>query len=116
MSTQPTRTLETFPNPNPERSYAIRFECPEFTCLCPKTGQPDFATLTISYVPDKSCVELKSLKLYLWSYRNDGAFHEAVTNKILDDLVAATKPREMTVEGDFFVRGGIRTVVEAHYP
>jgi 7-cyano-7-deazaguanine reductase len=116
MSTQPTRTLETFPNPNPERSYAIRFECPEFTCLCPKTGQPDFATLTISYVPDKSCVELKSLKLYLWSYRNDGAFHEAVTNRILDDLVAATKPREMTVEGDFFVRGGIRTVVEAHYP
>jgi len=116
MTTQPTRALETFPNPNPERRYEVRFECPEFTCLCPKTGQPDFATLRIRYVPDRLCVELKSLKLYLWSYRNEGAFHEAVTNKILDDLVAATKPRELVVEGDFYVRGGIRTVVEARYP
>ena len=116
MTTQPTRALETFQNPNPERSYEIRFECPEFTCLCPKTGQPDFATLRIRYVPDRLCVELKSLKLYLWSYRNEGAFHEAVTNKILDDLVLATKPREMVVEGDFLVRGGIRTVVEVRYP
>ncbi|HTF91056.1 MAG TPA: preQ(1) synthase [Planctomycetota bacterium] len=116
MTTQPSRQLETFENPNPERSYEIRFECPEFTCLCPKTGQPDFATIRIRYVPDRLCVELKSLKLYLWSYRNEGAFHEAVTNKILDDLVAATKPREMSVEGDFLVRGGIHTVVEVRYP
>ena len=116
MSNQPTRALETFPNPNPERRYEVRFECPEFTCLCPKTGQPDFATLRIRYVPDRLCVELKSLKLYLWSYRNEGAFHEAVTNRILDDLVAATQPRELVVEGDFYVRGGIRTVVEARYP
>ena len=116
MTTQPSRQLETFPNPNPARSYEIRFDCPEFTCLCPKTGQPDFATLRIRYVPDQVCVELKSLKLYLWSYRNEGAFHEAVTNKILDDLVAATLPREMVVEGDFLVRGGIHTVVEVRYP
>ena len=113
MSTQPSKELETFPNPKPERDYEIRFDCPEFTCLCPKTGQPDFATIRIRYTPDALCVELKSLKLYLWSYRNEGAFHEAVTNKILDDLVAATKPRKMVVEGDFWVRGGIRTVVEA---
>lgn len=116
MTTQPTRVLETFPNPNPGRRYEVRFECPEFTCLCPKTGQPDFATLRIRYVPDRQCVELKSLKLYLWSYRNEGAFHEAVTNKILDDLVAATQPRELEVEGDFYVRGGIRTQVVARYP
>lgn len=113
MSTQPSKSLETFPNPKPERDYEIRMDCPEFTCVCPKTGQPDFATIRICYIPDQICVELKSLKLYLWSYRDEGAFHEAVTNKILDDLVAATQPRKMTVEADFYVRGGIRTVVEA---
>ena len=115
MPSQPSKNLETFPNPNPDRNYTIHFECPEFTCLCPKTGQPDFATIRIEYVPDKLCVELKSLKLYLWSYRNEGAFHEAVTNKILDDLVKATKPRNMKVIGDFFVRGGIHTVVTAEF-
>jgi len=115
MPAQPSRSLETFHNPQSERDYEIAFDCPEFTCLCPKTGQPDFATIRIRYVPDKTCVELKSLKLYLWSYRNEGAFHEAVTNQILDDLVAATKPRWMSVEGDFFVRGGIHTVVRAAY-
>ena len=113
MPSQPSKSLETFPNPKPERDYEIRFNCPEFTCVCPKTGQPDFATIRISYVPDQTCVELKSLKLYLWSYRDEGAFHEAVTNKILDDLVAATSPRRMTIEGDFWVRGGIGTVVVA---
>ena len=97
MTTRPTKTLETFPNPNPERDYEIRFDCPEFTCLCPKTGQPDFAIIHVDYVPDALCVELKSWKLYLWSYRNEGAFHEAVTNQILDDLVAATRPRRMRV-------------------
>jgi 7-cyano-7-deazaguanine reductase len=112
----PAPILESFPNPRPGRSYEIRFECPEFTCLCPKTGQPDFATIRIRYVPDARCVELKSLKLYLWSYRDRGAFHEAVTNQILDDLVATVAPRSMTVEGDFYVRGGIRTVVEARHP
>lgn len=116
MSTQPSRALETFPNPAPQRDYEILFEAPEFTCLCPKTGQPDFATITIRYVPDALCVELKSLKLYLWSYRDEGAFHEAVTNRILDDLVAAAAPRAMTVEADFFIRGGIHTVVEASHP
>jgi len=116
MSTRPTRELEHFPNPNPGRDYEIRFECPEFTCLCPKTGQPDFATIRIRYVPDELCVELKSLKLYLWSFRDEGAFHEAVTNRILDDLVALLAPRRMTVEGDFMVRGGIHTVVEASHP
>ncbi len=116
MPSQPNRDLETFPNPNPERDYEIRFECPEFTCLCPKTGQPDFATISIRYVPGDTCVELKSLKMYLWSYRDEGAFHEAVTNKILDDLVAATNPRKMTVEGDFWVRGGIHTIVEVQHP
>lgn len=115
MPTQPSRELETFPNPNPERDYEIRMECPEFTCVCPRTGQPDFATIRIRYVPDKLCVELKSVKLYLWSYRNEGAFHEAVTNQILDDLVKATRPRCMTVEGDFTIRGGIHTVVTASY-
>lgn len=112
MSTKPSKELETFPNPKPERNYEIRFECPEFTCVCPKTGQPDFATIRIKYTPDQLCVELKSLKLYLWSFRDEGAFHEAVTNRILDDLVAAVSPRKMTVEGDFYVRGGIHTVVE----
>jgi len=115
MSTQPTKQLETFPNPKPERDYLIRFECPEFTCVCPKTGQPDFATIRIRYVPDELCVELKSLKLYLWSFRDVGAFHEAVTNRILDDLVSAIAPRELTVEGDFMVRGGIHTVVEVSH-
>ena len=115
MTTRPTKTLDTFPNPRPGRDYAILFDCPEFTCLCPMTGQPDFATITIEYVPDARCVELKSLKLYLWSYRDEGAFHEAVTNQILDDLVAAIAPRSMTVEGDFMVRGGIHTVVRVRH-
>ncbi len=107
--------LEIFPNPNPERDYRIEMTCPEFTCLCPKTGQPDFATIHIAYVPDRSCIELKSLKLYLWNFRGQGAFHEAVTNRILDDLVAAVAPREMTVTGSFNVRGGITTVVTASH-
>lgn len=115
MSTQPSKKLDTFANPNPDRDYEIRFECPEFTCLCPKTGQPDFATIRILYIPDKRCVELKSLKLYLWSYRNEGAFHEAVTNRILEDVVKAVSPRLLEVEGDFYVRGGIHTVVKARY-
>jgi 7-cyano-7-deazaguanine reductase len=115
MPTKPSKQLETFPNPNPERDYEISFECPEFTCLCPMTGQPDFATLHIQYVPDRRCVELKSLKLYLWSFRNEGNFHEAVTNRILDDLVKAIRPRRMTVVGDFYVRGGIHTVVTASH-
>ena len=114
MSTPP-RSLETFPNPNPERDYVIRFDCPEFTCLCPKTGQPDFATIRVEYVPDALCVELKSWKLYLWSYREDGAFHEAVTNRICDDLVKAIAPRWIEVVGDFAVRGGIHTVVTARH-
>ena len=113
MTTRPSKTLETFPNPRPARDYAIHFECPEFTCVCPMTGQPDFATVTISYVPDESIVELKSLKLYLWSYRDEGAFHEDVTNRILDDLVAAIAPRRMTVHTDWLVRGGIHTTVTA---
>jgi len=108
--------LDTFENPKPERSYEISFECPEFTCVCPKTSQPDFATIYIDYVPDKLCVELKSLKLYLWSYRDKGAFHERVTNQILDDIVGVVKPRRISVIGDFWVRGGIRTEVRATYP
>lgn len=111
MPSQPSKELEVFPNPHPERDYLIAFECPEFTCLCPRTGQPDFATIRIRYVPDRQCVELKSLKLYLWSYRDEGAFHEAVTNRIMDDIAAATKPRFIEVVGDFMVRGGIHTVV-----
>jgi 7-cyano-7-deazaguanine reductase len=111
MATQPNKELETFPNPHPERDYRIHMEIPEFTCLCPKTGQPDFATLYLDYVPDRSCVELKSLKLYIWSYRNEGAFHEAVTNAILNDLVRATAPRYMRLTAKFFVRGGIFTTV-----
>lgn len=116
MPTRPTRNLETFSNPRPGRDYDIRFECPEFTCLCPRTGQPDFATITIRYVPDALCVELKSLKLYLWSFRDEGHFHEDVTNRILDDLVALLQPKRMTVQGDFGVRGGIHTVVTASHP
>jgi len=115
MATKPTRKLETFPSPRPGRAFEVSFECPEFTCLCPLTGQPDFATIRIRYVPDKLCVELKSLKLYLWSFRDEGAFHEAVTNQILDDLVAAIRPKQMLVEGDFYVRGGIHTVVKAEH-
>ncbi len=115
MSTQPSRELETFDNPMPERDYTIRIEVPEFTCLCPKTGQPDFATLYIEYVPDRKCVELKSLKLYVWSYRDEGAFHEKVTNTILDDLVAATEPRFMRLTAKFNVRGGIWTTVVAEH-
>lgn len=115
VSSKPSKQLETFPNPQPNRPYEIRFDCPEFTCLCPKTGQPDFAHFSIEYVPAQLCVELKSLKLYLWSFRDEGAFHEAVTNQILDDLVAATQPRSMTVTGDFFVRGGIGTKVIAKH-
>ena len=116
MTSKPTKHLDTFENPSPSRNYEIRFDCPEFTCLCPVTGQPDFATIRIEYVPDKLNVELKSLKLYLWSFRDEGCFHEAVTNRILDDLVAAISPRRMTVTGDFWVRGGIPTVVEAKHP
>ena len=111
MPSSPSKQLETFANPRPGRRYEIRFEAPEFTCLCPRTGQPDFATLRIRYCPDQLCVELKSLKLYLWSYRDEGAFHEDVTNRILDDLVAALDPLVLEVEGDFFVRGGIHTTV-----
>jgi 7-cyano-7-deazaguanine reductase len=116
VTTRPAKTLETFANPNPERDYHIRFSCPEFTCLCPMTGQPDFATIDIDYVPDKLCVELKSLKLYLWSYRDEGTFHEAVTNKICSDLVAALSPRRLTVTGRFNVRGGIETTVTVSLP
>jgi 7-cyano-7-deazaguanine reductase len=115
MTTQPTKTLETFPNPAVDRDLHIHMQIPEFTCLCPKTGQPDFATLFLDYIPDATCVELKSLKLYIWSYRNEGAFHEAVTNRILDDLVAATAPRFMRLTAKFFVRGGIFTNVVAEY-
>ncbi len=111
VTTRPTKQLDTFPNPKRERNYHITFDCPEFTCLCPITGQPDFATILIDYVPDALCVELKSLKLYLWSYRNEGAFHEAVTNQICDDIVAAIGPRSITVTGKFWVRGGISTTV-----
>ena len=115
MTTTPSRQLETFQNPNPERDYEIAFEAPEFTCLCPMTAQPDFATIRIRYVPDQKCVELKSLKLYLWSYRDQGTFHEAVTNKIANDLIAALDPRYLYVEGDFYVRGGIKTVVKVEH-
>ncbi len=113
--TRPARQPDTFANPAPDRDYEIAFDCPEFTCLCPLTGQPDFAHFHISYVPARTCVELKSLKLYLWSYRDEGAFHEAVTNRILDDLVAACQPRMMEVTGEWFVRGGITTTVRANY-
>ena len=111
MSTQPSKELDTFPNPNPQRDYTIRIDVPEFTCICPKTGQPDFAQFKIEYVADEKCVELKSLKLYMWSYREEGAFHEAVTNKILEDLATATAPRFMRLTGVWNVRGGIYTTV-----
>ncbi len=115
MSAAFRELLETFPNPYPQRDYTIETICPEFTSLCPKTGQPDFGTLTITYVPDQHCFELKSLKMYLQQYRNHGAFYEAVTNIILDDLVAATQPRSMTLLGAFTPRGGIRTNVIVEY-
>lgn len=111
MPANATKRLETFPNPEPTRDYRIHMEIPEFTCLCPKTGQPDFAVLELDYVPNRLCIELKSLKLYIWSYRNEGAFHEAVTNRILSDLVRATRPRFMRLSARFFVRGGIFTTV-----
>lgn len=115
MSTRPSKSLETFPNPQPGRDYTIRIKAPEFTCLCPKTGQPDFATLHLEYVPEKLCVELKALKLYLWSFRDEGAFHERATNEILDDLVKATKPRFMRLTAEWYVRGGIYTTVVAQH-
>lgn len=115
MPSKPSRRLQTFVNPAPRRDYRIHMEIPEFTCLCPKTGQPDFAMLTLDYVPDRLCVELKSLKLYIWSYRNEGAFHEDVTNRILDDLVKAVRPRYMRLAARFNVRGGIYTTVVAEH-
>ncbi len=116
MPSRPSKELVAIPNPHPGREYQVRCESPELTCVCPMTGQPDFATVTVAYVPGESIVELKSLKLYLWSYRDEGAFHEDVTNRILDDLVAAIAPRTMTVTTDWLVRGGIHTVVEASHP
>jgi 7-cyano-7-deazaguanine reductase len=113
MSSQPSKNLETFPNPSPRRDYHIHMEIPEFTCLCPKTGQPDFATLTLDYIADQLCIELKSLKLYIWSFRNEGHFHEDVTNRILDDLAEAIQPRFMRLTARFYVRGGIFTNVVA---
>ena len=113
MPTTPSKELETFPNPNPERDYTIEINTPEFTCVCPMTGQPDFADITLRYVPEDRCVELKSLKQYFWSYRDEGAFHEAVTNKILNDIVEAIQPREATVTGKFNVRGGLYTTITA---
>jgi len=115
MKKQVVKDIEIFQNPAPERDYEIHMECPEFTCLCPKTGQPDFAVIEIMYIPDRLCIELKSLKLYLWSFRQEGAFHEKVINDILDDLVKACKPRFMRVVGDFNVRGGIHTSVSVEY-
>lgn len=115
MTTTPSKTLETFDNPAPHRDYHIHMEIPEFTCLCPKTGQPDFATLTLDYIPDQRCVELKSLKLYTWSFREEGHFHEDVTNRVLDDLVRATEPRFMRLTARFWVRGGIFTNVVAEH-
>ncbi len=115
MLTTPSKEFETFANPQPDRDYTIRIRIPEFTCLCPKTGQPDFATMHLEYVPDRRCVELKSLKLYMWSYRDQGAFHEAVTNQILEDLVAACAPRFMRLRAEFNVRGGIYTTVVAEH-
>lgn len=115
MPRKPEATLESFQNPHPKRDFLIRMQIPEFTCLCPKTGQPDFATLYLDYIADRKCIELKSLKLYIWSYRDKGAFHEAVTNQILDDLVAATRPRFMRLTAKFNVRGGIFTSIVAEH-
>ena len=118
MPSTPSTDLETFPNPSPERDYTIRMQIPEFTCLCPKTGQPDFATLELEYVADRLCVELKSLKLYIWSFRDRGTFHEAVTNEIADHIASATRPRFLRLTARFNVRGGIYTsvVVERRQP
>ena len=115
MNTQASKDLQTFPNPAPQRDFHIHMEIPEFTCLCPMTGQPDFATLTLDYIPEARCVELKSLKLYIWSFRIEGCYHEAVTNRILDDLVQALEPRFMRLTAKFFVRGGIFTNVVAEH-
>ena len=115
MPTEPSKTLETFDNPEPGRDYTIRMTLPEFTCLCPKTGQPDFATLELEYVPDRLCLELKALKLYIWSFRDEGHFHEDVTNRICNDLVAACAPRFLRLTGEFNVRGGIWTTVTAEH-
>ena len=115
MPSEPQKDVETFDNPHPQRDYTIRIRMPEFTCLCPKTGQPDFATLDLEYVPDQHCVELKSLKLYIWGFREQGAFHEDVTNQMLDDLVAACSPRFMRLTAEFNVRGGIYTTIVAEH-
>ena len=115
MSTHPSKDLETFPNPHPERDYTIRIHTPEFTCLCPKTGQPDFAELHLEYIPDQTCIELKSFKLYVWSFRDEGAFHEDISNQILNDLVAASQPRFMRLRAEFNVRGGVYTDVMVEY-
>ncbi|HHO59925.1 MAG TPA: NADPH-dependent 7-cyano-7-deazaguanine reductase QueF [Thiotrichales bacterium] len=115
MPSQPSKTLETFDNPHPGRDYTIRIRMPEFTCLCPKTGQPDFATMHLEYVPEASCIELKSLKMYIWSFRDEGAFHEDVTNRILNDMVHACEPRFMRLTAEFEVRGGIYTTVVAEH-
>ncbi|MCM8594475.1 preQ(1) synthase [Accumulibacter sp.] len=115
MSTTPSTRLDTFPNPAPHRDFHIHMEIPEFTCLCPKTGQPDFATLLLDYIPEATCIELKSLKLYIWSFRDVGCFHEDVTNRILDELAAATRPRYMRLTARFYVRGGIYTTVVAEH-
>lgn len=115
MPSAPSKKLDTFPNPSPDRDYLVHIEVPEFTCLCPLTGQPDFATIVIDYVPDRKNVELKALKLYMWSFRDEGAFHEAVTNRILDELVAATRPRFMRLTARWYVRGGIFTTVVAEH-
>ena len=115
MPAKPSIQLSTFENPNPERDYLIHMEIPEFTCLCPLTGQPDFAHLVLDYIPERKCLELKSLKLYIWSYRNQGAFHEVVTNRILDALAGATRPRFMRLRAKFHVRGGIFTTVVAEH-
>jgi len=115
MSSTPSKELETFENPNQDRNYTIRIRIPEFTCLCPKTGQPDFATINIDYVPEQSCIELKALKMYIWSFRDEGAFHEKVTNQMLSDFVAACDPRFMRVTAEFNVRGGVYTNVVAEH-
>lgn len=115
MSSQPSKALEVFDNPNIERDFVIQIDMPEFTCLCPKTGQPDFATLHLEYIADKACIELKSLKMYIWSYRNEGTFHEAVTNQILDDLVQVSNPRFMRLKAIFNVRGGVYTTIIAQH-
>lgn len=115
MPTNPSKSLEVFDNPNPNRDYVIKIHSPEFTCLCPKTGQPDFATISLQYIADKTCIELKSFKMYLWSYRNEGVFHEAVTNQMLDDLVLSCSPKYMKVEAVFNVRGGVYTTIVAEH-